>query len=268
MGFNELAYCRQGLMLFNRHDRFIGASLRTYGEYARSESALFEQLVEPGMIVVEAGANIGTHTVGLSGLVGPSGRVLAFEPQRLIFQTLCANLALNSCQNVYVRQEALGSTLGEMVVPQLAPDQANNFGGVSLIDGHPGERVPLRTLDSFNLTACHLFKLDVEGMEADALRGAETTIGRHRPVLYFEADRVDKFRELLKLVMGYGYRLYPHLSPLFNANNFAQQSENIFGGLGSINVLATPSERDIHVDDASEIVDIEVFWQDFVKPSL
>src|SRR4051812_31054692 len=99
-GFNDIAMCRNGPMLYNKHDRYIGESLRKYGEFSAGECELFRQIVRPGDVVVEVGANIGCHPVDLSRLVGPQGLIVAFEPQRLVFQTLCANLALNSCANV------------------------------------------------------------------------------------------------------------------------------------------------------------------------
>ena len=87
-------------MLYNFHDLYIGRSLDLYGEYSEGEIDLFGQIVQPGQVVVEVGANIGAHTVFLAHRSGPAARVLAFEPQRIVFQTLCANLALNSITNV------------------------------------------------------------------------------------------------------------------------------------------------------------------------
>ena len=107
-GFNEIARCRQGPMVHNRHDQYIGAALRKYGEYSRGETELFRQIVREGDTVIEAGANIGVHSLDLSLMVGPKGQVLAFEPQRLVFQTLCANLALNSRVNVRAFQAGVG----------------------------------------------------------------------------------------------------------------------------------------------------------------
>ncbi|HZK98573.1 MAG TPA: FkbM family methyltransferase [Caulobacteraceae bacterium] len=107
-GFNALAACRRGPMLYNRNDQYVGASLARYGEFSRGESDLFGQIVRPGATVVEGGANIGVHTVEFSQRVGPGGSVWAFEPQRIVFQTLCANLALNSCVNVRAFQAGLG----------------------------------------------------------------------------------------------------------------------------------------------------------------
>ena len=162
-GFNELAACRGGLMLYNRNDIYIGASLRKYGEFSGQETALFRMIVQPGRTVLDVGANIGVHTVDLSRLVGSAGAVHAVEPQRLIFQALCANVALNSCTNVFTRQAAVGAAPNAILVPSLDPDQRNNYGGLSLLEPQPGESVQLITIDNLRLPDCQFIKLDVEG---------------------------------------------------------------------------------------------------------
>lgn len=252
-GFNEIAMCRGGPMLFNRHDQYVGASLRKYGEFSPGESDLFRQLLGPGAIVVEVGANLGAHTVELSRLVGPQGAVIAFEPQRLVFQTLCANLALNSCANVFAFQAAIGDAPGDIVVPLLDPGKTNNFGGLSLIGATAGERVPLRTIDEFALKTCHLLKLDLEGMEVEALRGGVQTIAATRPIMYVENDRKERAAELIGLLLSWNYKLYAHNPPLFSPENFAGDTENLFGNIVSINLLCLPTERNITVQGLPEI---------------
>jgi hypothetical protein len=86
-------------MLFLRTDKYIGASLDLYGEYSHRESELFAQLVAQGQIVIEVGTNSGAHTVPLARLVGETGQVLAFEPQRGVHELLCGNPALNELFN-------------------------------------------------------------------------------------------------------------------------------------------------------------------------
>jgi FkbM family methyltransferase len=252
--FNDVATCRDGIMLFNRHDQYVGASLRKYGEFSRGEAQLFRQLVLPGSTVVEAGANIGAHTILLSRLAGPAGTVQAFEPQRLVFQTLCANLALNGCVNVYARQTAVGAQPGEIRVPALAPDQPANFGGLSLVGAPGGEKVRLERIDDLGLEACHFIKMDIEGMEADALAGAAATVQRFRPHLYVENDRPDRSAALMALLRSWNYDLYWHLPPLFSPDNFAGDPENIFGDIVSVNVLGLAAERHIDVPDVRKAV--------------
>ena len=137
--FNALAICRHGPMLYNRNDQYVGASIRKYGEFSPGESWIFRTVLAPGAVVVEVGANIGAHTVELSRLVAPGGVVHAFEPQRIVFQTMCANLALNGCVNVFAHQAAVGAVAGEILVPFLPPRRPNNFGGLSLQGATQGE---------------------------------------------------------------------------------------------------------------------------------
>jgi FkbM family methyltransferase len=252
-GFNALAACRVGPMLYNRNDQYIGASLRKYGEFSPGETDAFRQIVQRGWTVVEAGANIGAHTVDLSRLVGPEGVVLAFEPQRLVFQTLCANLALNSCANVHASQAGLGAVTGEVTTPFLAPDQPFNFGGVSLLGATEGETAPLRTIDDLGLTACHFIKLDIEGMEVEALKGAEKTVRAFRPMMYVENDRKERSEQLITLLLSWRYRLYWHITSLFSPDNFAGDPQNIFGNVASFNMLCAPFERNVVVIDMPEI---------------
>jgi FkbM family methyltransferase len=235
--FNRLKKCRHGTMLFNFNDIYIGRSLDLYGEWTEGEVELFQQLIYPGNHVVEAGSNIGAHTLFLANAVGPTGSVLAIEPQRLVFQTLCANLALNDIPNVDARQLALGSRPGTTMVPALDYTQSNNFGGVALGRYAEGETVQVIPLDSFNLPSCDFLKIDVEGMETEVLEGAAATIARCQPVIYVENDRQDKSTRLIRTLDAFGYKMYWHLPYLYQPMNFAGNSENVFDGIASANMV-------------------------------
>lgn len=261
-GFNELKMCRSGPMLYNKNDIFVGGSLQAYGEFSVFEQELFAQIVKPGDVVVEVGANIGAHTVELSRSAGPKGAVLAFEPQRLVFQALCANLALNQCTNVYAQQIAVGASPGWIVVPATDPTTRTNFGGVSLIDAVAGERVMSIMLDSLELPACKLLKADVEGMELEVVRGALGTIRRHRPVLYLENDRQDRSPELLEALLSLDYAVYWHVPPLFNPKNFFGVAENIWeGDFVSVNVLCVPGESPTVMEGFRRVNSASDHWQ-------
>ena len=239
--FNRQKQCRHALMLYNIHDQYIGRSLDLYGEFSEGEVEAFRQIVHPGQLVVEIGANIGAHTVFLAQHVGPTGLVLAFEPQRLVFQTLCANLALNNIPNVMAYRQALGSTAGTIKVPELPYNRETNFGGLGLGEFEFGEDVPLATLDSFGLTRCSLIKVDVEGMEKDVLAGAVETIARFKPVLYVENDRPERSAELIRYIDSLGYSMYWHLPYYFSAGNFFNNADNVFPGIVSMNMLCVHS---------------------------
>src|SRR5918993_5744771 len=111
--------CRHGRMMYNVNDQYIGRSLDLYGEYSEGEVDLFRQILRQGDLALDVGANIGVHTVPMARLVGERGSVLAIEPQRLAYQTLCGNVALNGLLNVWCHNVAVGDTRGSLVVPLL-----------------------------------------------------------------------------------------------------------------------------------------------------
>jgi FkbM family methyltransferase len=238
-----LRQCRHGPMLINRRDWYVGRSLLSYGEYSEGEIVVLAQLLRPGAIIVEAGSNIGAHTVPLARIAGPSGCVHAFEPQRLQFQLLCANLALNGLFNVMARSQALGAESGWAYMPVLAPDTEQNFGGLSVSTTGDGEAVEIVTIDSLGLSKLNLVKADVEGMEQAVITGGCDTIRRLRPILYVECDRRDKAPGLIGLILSFGYRAWWHLPTYFNPTNYAGNDTDIFPGVVSGNLLALPAER-------------------------
>jgi len=255
-GFNQLAAGRDGYILYNRNDQYIGRSIEQYGEYSALEMKLFGQICTAGSVVIEVGANIGTHTVGIARLVGPKGRVLAFEPQRLPFQTLCANVALNSLDNVDCFWAAVSSQDGFINVPDLNPREEYNFGAVTLLNSEVGRRVTCLTLDQYvNLPKVDLVKIDVEGMEAEVLRGGERLLKRFKPVLYVENDRLEKSEALIRLIASFDYRMYWHLPPIFNPDNFFANQENSYPNVVSVNMLCVHRDSQLRTTGFSEVVD-------------
>lgn len=234
--FNRVKDCRYGRMLYNVNDIYVGRSFELYGEYSEGEVGLFRQVLRPGDVAIDVGANIGAHTVFFARAVGPTGAVLAFEPQRLAYQALCANAALNSFPNVWCFQTALAEAPGRVPVPVLDPYRPHNFGGFE-VGRHPhGEPVPVARLDSYPVNACRLIKIDVEGMELRVLKGASGLIERFRPALYVENDRFDRSAGLLGYLDSIGYEAYRHHTPLYNPDNFLKNPENVFGRIVSANL--------------------------------
>lgn len=248
-------HTRHGPMLAFTGDRYITRSLELYGEFSGAEWDLLDQLVKPGMTVVEAGANIGAHSIPLAAKCFP-GPLYLFEPQQRVFQVLCANLALNGVRNAIAYPEACSDAPGLVTVPPLDYGSVFNFGGVTvhtLDEGIPGQKVRAITLDSLDLASCHVIKADVEGYEAHVLRGAAETIRKFRPVLYVENDRPWLQQELITLVDGMGYRQYWHAPPLFRASNFKGCPDNEFGNIVSVNMLCIPEERGTVVQSMTPI---------------
>jgi FkbM family methyltransferase len=250
----RIKHCRRGPMMYLARDQYMGRSLDLYGESSELEFELFGQFLKPGMIVVDAGAHIGTHAIYFAQTVGNTGTVIAVEPQRIIHQILCANVALNALMNVVTLHGALGDKPGTAKVFPLDYRLENNFGGLEIWKAEAGEPVKIVTLDSLGLTRCHFIKIDVEGMEGNVLRGARETITRHWPLLYVENDRQDKSAALIALLFELGYRLYWDIRPMFNPANFAGIGENVFGLGASFNMLCVPRSAGAAITGFREIM--------------
>lgn len=251
----RIVEAKHGRFLANPQDMYMGRSILTYGEFSELEWALLDQILRPGMVVVEAGANMGCFTVPIAKKVGLEGFVYAFEPQLTVFQQLCANLALNDLMNVQALQAGCGAEPG--LVSIVRPDirRENNFGGYSLdlLKGDGPIKVRVERLDDVvSLPSLHLIKADVEGMEVAVLEGAAGLIARHQPLLYLEANEADA-PALIEHVFSLDYEAWWHLPPLFNQDNHTGHAENIFGRISSKNILCAPRRRKMSVTAARAV---------------
>lgn len=152
------------------------------GTYELKKQIAFESLVSQGDVVYDVGANVGFYTLLASVLVGPSGCVVAFEPFNANLHYLRRHLELNSAENVQVVSAAVTATGGDVT---FEPGSNRTTGrvsrsgrlqvrGMSLDSGCRGGRFPPPSV----------IKIDVEGGEADVLRGAKDILKAHRPVIF------------------------------------------------------------------------------------
>ena len=257
-GTNGMVKGRRGHIVFNRNDMYVGESIKQYGEYSENEIALFEQLVKPGDQVVDVGANIGTHTLALSQIVTNSGFVFAFEPQAIVFQILCANMAVNSVINVDCQNLIVSRISGATTLPRFDYSIQGNYGGVSIED-HMGEgdRVGVVSLDEYlyDVAKLNFIKVDVEGHELEVLVGATNLIRKFSPILYVENDKPSKSKDLIEHIDMLGYNMYWHLPKLFNENNFAGKTEDVFDGCPSINMLCIHKSVKTELDGFARVDD-------------
>ena len=100
-----------------------------------------------------------------------------------------------------------------------------------------------------------LVKIDVEGMEIDVLRGGEQLLTRFKPALYVENDRLDTSEALIRLIASFDYRMYWHTPPLFNPDNFFENSHDLFPEVVSANMLCFHRSSNYRAEGFQEIVD-------------
>jgi FkbM family methyltransferase len=238
-----------GKIVYNPMDKYVGKSIEMYGDYQIEEKKVFSKYVNEESVVLDIGANIGTHTLWFAQ---NSKLVIAFEPQRYVFQMLCANMALNSIQNADCKQLGVGSTREIIEIAFIDPETENNFGGFSLkdhsiekakeetgaVDLH-GEKIAVCRIDDIGLDQCDFIKIDVEGMEPEVLAGGRRTILELRPYIYMEVDRVENWELISDQLLEYNYTAYPSHPPLYSED---YEGENIFGDILSQNCLCIPTE--------------------------
>jgi len=219
--------------------------------------------LSPGDTVFDIGANIGTHAVPFAKAVAPAGRVYAFEPQRMTFQFLCANAALNNLDNLVGLNRAVGDRAGHVAVPVLDPAVPQNFGALRLGDSGGGETVPVDTIDGMAPQACRLIKIDVEGMEGAVLDGASQTIARHRPIIFVENNTVDGSPAILGKIAALDYRAWWVISNYFNPHNHFATTENIFSGIEpSADLFCLPAEMPADIAGLEPVQGPRDNWKD------
>lgn len=220
-----------GMMMVNRFDynheqNFPGVSyhlMNTGLENIDSVPILREFLKDKKHpVVIDVGANIGTFTVQVAKILEESEGVLyAFEPQRQIFQMLNGNLALNSIDNVFTFQYAVGNKTDKITIPKVNYYQPASFGSIGLkddfgdigqeLDFGNGEKVPLVTLDTQlnHLENIDVIKIDVEGMEKEVVEGSLNIIRKHRPLIYLEyIKQPNEGKDISDLLQSLNYIIY------------------------------------------------------------
>jgi len=174
-----------------------------------------------GVVALDCGANIGVHTIEWAKRMNGWGEVIAIEAQERLFYALAGNIAINNCFNARAMHAAVAAEVGEMNVPspnylrpgsfgslELRQREGNEFIGQPIDYSEAGASVIKSiTLDSLALARIDLIKIDVEGMEIEALAGAAGSLARAYPVLIVEAIKSDKAR-LGETLRGLGYRLF------------------------------------------------------------
>lgn len=218
----DIAVGRVGTFLIPRFDEVIGKSIKNTGVWAGTDLDFFADKIGPGDTVLDIGANIGHHTVFFSKAVGPSGKVIGFEPQLNIFRYASANAVMNGCANTTILQGCLGDAEGETRMASISYDQETNFGalGVSIGEDPFGELVPVWTLDGLlergilTVDRIDFVKIDVQSFELYVLRGAERTFRMYKPTIFLEIspywmkERGYDYNEIYELLRQIGYDFY------------------------------------------------------------
>lgn len=233
----------------------VDLSIYLLGKFELGLVSAYEKLIKPGQVVLDIGANIGAHTLHFARLVGPTGRVYAFEATEYGVQKLHRNLELNPQlkERIVVCHTLLtdGQT-NEMPTEIYASWPVG--GGVKSDSLHLGQKKDLGMVEKISLTEVlkriqveqiDFVKLDVDGNELPILQGGIDTLAKKKPKLVIElsphshdehdATQFERLIELLGKQLGY------HWTTLDGAK-LPQDAKGLRAYIphgGSINALAT-----------------------------
>lgn len=215
-----MASSSHGTMIVNRFDYRMVAPDRGYGVgYQILNAAAFDpgevkialELLAlrrkhhgDGVIAIDCGANIGVHTIEWASAMTGWGSVIAIEAQERIYYALAGNIAINNCFNALAVNAAVSSESGALQIPNPNYFTPSSFGSLELQQRPNNEFIGQQidyadntvlvrkmTLDELNLPRVDFIKIDIEGMEMEALSGARETIDKYHPVLLIEKIKTD-----------------------------------------------------------------------------
>lgn len=191
----------------------VGSSIHGcwLGSYEYEKRQLFEAMVREGTVVFDIGAHVGFYTLLASELVGPGGKVFAFEPLPANLTYLKEHLRLNRAGNVTVIEAAVSDRCGTAYFEQgpgsmtgrLASKAALLVETVAIDDLVAQGQLPLPDY----------IKIDVEGAEARVLSGARQTLTQSRPTIFLATHGSGVHQECCRLLGELGYALHPIDAP-------------------------------------------------------
>ena len=182
---------------YDKNDQSVPSSIITNNCYEPETLQAIKQVLSPGSIFIDGGANIGFFSLIASKLVGENGLVIAFEPTDVTRQYLIKNIYLNKLNNILVDSSAISISEGEVVFKLEANPEANSIcmnHKLSEIEKNLNlVRVKSVSIDSFcennDIKYVDLIKLDIEGQELNAIRGSKKTLLNNQKIrIIFELN--------------------------------------------------------------------------------
>lgn len=222
------------------------------GDWFEKEMELWRSWIEPGMIVIDVGANVGVYTFSAARRVGPKGRVLAVEPFSGCVRCLQETCRINQLDWVKVCVGAASDREGTVRLSLSTASELNEVvSGDAAEKMKPGsfEEVSCFPLDSLieaeNLSQVDFIKIDAEGHELSVLAGSERILSEFAPVILYENIAGSKSSNLpvADHLKNRGYQLFryqPYLQKLIPLNS----DEDLQGNL---NIIALPPNQTFRV---------------------
>jgi FkbM family methyltransferase len=192
-GLQTIVDYDDGLLMHIDTRSFLEWYIFFYGHFRPEISRLLNRMLKPGHVAFDIGSNIGMHSIIMANRVGPTGKVVVFEPDPHPYGRMRRNLLLNGFDWVETHQVALAAETGRMQL-FLHDDTIGNFANASLSADNVGRAttaidIEVWTIDDYvarhPIARLDAIKLLAQGVEWDVLQGARATIARFRPKIFF-----------------------------------------------------------------------------------
>lgn len=204
------------------------------GTYQRDVLHVMRRHVSSGMTAYDVGAHMGYFALVLAKLVGPGGRVFAFEPDPRNLEALRSNLVTNAIANVSVTPAAIADEAAEVSFATFPFSSVSHIADSRTPSDARRITVTTITLDSFvydkGNPAPGFIKIDVEGAEARVLHGATRVLREAAPVVTAEVWK-SHWPEVAQIMGSHGYR------------SVVLGGENQMEAAGLADVLFLPDDR-------------------------
>jgi FkbM family methyltransferase len=258
--------CKHGKFTFFENDTVIGKSMNLYGEYCEWEIMCLEHIIEPSWHILDIGANIGTHTIPFSKMVY-RGHVYAFEPNEFSRKLLETNLLDNKVGNVTSFPYAISRGNGKAYIGNYNVAIPGNYGEVSILDSAENmQLIDTMRLDAIKFERVDLIKMDIEGSEPEALKGAKHTLAKYLPTCFIECNKTENLQHLFIRFKKLGYhKMYWCPVRNYNPDNFYGYNKNVFGSSGVINLLMISPNLNVNFDYLEPIIDETDTYQKMYK---
>lgn len=208
---------RSGLLSWRLGEQFYARAYFFYKKRREApQTALIRRLAQPGTLAIDVGANIGYFTMIMANAVGPSGAVLAFEPDVRNLELLRMTLRRHRVGNARIVPSALGDYSGRAELWVNADHPADHR--MYPFNGHAGGyQIDIITFDDFmsvygDARRVSVVKIDVQGAELRVLRGMQDTLVRHplaHLLLEVSPDHLaeggTRFGEVRDFLVGLGF---------------------------------------------------------------
>jgi FkbM family methyltransferase len=196
------------------NDTVISDSLRQGILFEKFYLSFLKQFINPKKNILDIGANIGVHSVIYSNYL-TTGTVYAFEPQKVVYDILSANLNKNKCDNVIPLNIGVSNSNTSLFMA-VDYESKKNHGGFAICEeqeGVKGITIECKRIDDLNISNVGYVKIDVEGHEYEALLGMKELMNRDKPFLFIEIhDFSPTKNDVFQLIEDLGYTQYMKMS--------------------------------------------------------